>query len=116
MEKENNTDQSDFHENDIPNLISLKLFEFESKTNIRDIKSSQKQPSEVFYKKVVLRNFAKFNGKHLYKSLFFNKVAGLYPATLLKKRLIQVLSCEFCEISKNNFFYRTPPVAVSLHP
>ena len=51
MEKENNTDQSDFHENDIPNLISLKLFEFESKTNIRDIKSSQKQPSEVFYKK-----------------------------------------------------------------
>ena len=103
MEKENNTDQSDFHENDIPNLISLKLFEFESKTNIRDIKSSQKQPSEVFYKKVVLRNFAKFNGKHLYKSLFFNKVAGLYPATLLKNILWH--RCFPVTLSK---FRRTP--------
>ena len=32
---------------------------------------------EVFYKKIVLRNFAKFSGKHLYQSLFFNKVTGL---------------------------------------
>ena len=32
-------------------------------------------------KKGVLRNFAKFTGKHLYQSLFFNKAAGL------KKRL-----------------------------
>ena len=43
--------------------------------------------SEVFCEKGVLRNFAKFTGKHLCKSLFFNKVAGLRPATLLKKRL-----------------------------
>ena len=41
---------------------------------------------EVFCKKGVLRNFAKFAGKHLCQSLFFNKVAGLKPATLLKKR------------------------------
>ena len=33
------------------------------------------------------RNFAKFTGKHLCQSLFFNKVAGLRPATLLKKRI-----------------------------
>ena len=32
---------------------------------------------EVFSKKGVLRNFAKFTGKHLCQSLFFNKVAGL---------------------------------------
>ena len=32
---------------------------------------------EVFCKKVVLKNFAKFTGKHLCQSLFFNKVAGL---------------------------------------
>ena len=38
-------------------------------------------------KKGVLRNFTKFTGKHLCRSLFFNKVAGLRPATLLKKRL-----------------------------
>ena len=48
----------------------------------------QKQPPEIFCKgKGVLRHFAKFTGKHLCQSLFFNKVAGLRPATLLKKRL-----------------------------
>ena len=34
-----------------------------------------------------LRNFAKFTGKHLCQSLFFNKVAALRSATLLKKGL-----------------------------
>ena len=38
-------------------------------------------------RKVVLRKFAKFTGKHLCQSLFFNKVASLRPVTLLKKRL-----------------------------
>ena len=46
----------------------------------------------MFYKNGVLSNFVKFTGKHLCQSLFFinfiffNKVAGLRPATLLKKR------------------------------
>ena len=44
-------------------------------------------------KKDVLRNFAKFTGKHLCQSLFFKK-----------ETLAQVFSCEFCEISKNTFF------------
>ena len=39
--------------------------------------------------KGVLRNFSKLTGKHLCQSLFFNKVAGLWPATLLKKRIWQ---------------------------
>ena len=43
---------------------------------------------DVFCKKRVLRNFAKFTGKHLCQSLFFNKVAGLRPATLLKKETL----------------------------
>ena len=30
-----------------------------------------------------------------------------------KETLAQVFSCEFCEISKNTFSYRTPPVAAS---
>ena len=42
---------------------------------------------EVFCKKGVLRNFAKFTGKHLCQSLFLNKVVGLRRATLLRKRL-----------------------------
>ena len=41
-------------------------------------------------KKDVLRNFAKFTVKHLCQSLFFNELAGLRPATLLKKSLAQV--------------------------
>ena len=40
---------------------------------------------EVFCKKCVLRNFAKFTGKQLCQSFFFNKVAGLRSAILLKK-------------------------------
>ena len=55
--------------------------------------------SEMFSKKGVLRNFAKFTGKHLCQSLFINKVAGLRRATLSKKRLAEVFSGEFCEIS-----------------
>ena len=35
----------------------------------------------------VLRNYTKLTGKHLCQSLFFDKIAGLRPATLLKKRL-----------------------------
>ena len=44
---------------------------------------------EVFCKKDVLKNLTEFTGKHLCQSLFFNKVAGLKLATLLKKRLWQ---------------------------
>ena len=47
------------------------------------------------------------------QGLFFNKVADLRPVTLLTEALAQVFSCEFCEIFKNTFSYRTPQVAVS---
>ena len=33
---------------------------------------------------VLLRNFAKFAEKHLYQSLFFDKVAGVRPAKFLR--------------------------------
>ena len=49
----------------------------------------EERPPELFFKKGVLRNFAKFTGKHLCLSLFFN-------------------SCRPREISKNNFSNRTP--------
>ena len=42
---------------------------------------------EMFCKKGVLINFAKFLGKHRCERLFFNKVAGLRPATVSKKGL-----------------------------
>ena len=42
---------------------------------------------KVFHEKGGLRNFVKFTGNHLRQRFFFNKVAGLSPATLSKKRL-----------------------------
>ena len=64
---------------------------------------SKSSRPEVFCKKGVLRNFAKFTEKHLWQSLFFNKVTGLIE----KENLAQVFSCEFCQICKNIFSYRT---------
>ena len=70
---------------------------------------------KVFCEKGVLRNFEKFTGKHPCQRLFFNKLAGLRPVTLFKKKsLARAFSCEFCKISKNTFFYRTLPVAASV--
>ena len=53
---------------------------------------------EVFCKKGVLKKFAKFTGKHLCQSLF------LKSNFIKKETLAQAFSCEFYEISKNNFF------------
>ena len=38
----------------------------------------QKQLSEVFYKKGILKNFAKFTGKHLCQILLFNKASAFF--------------------------------------
>ena len=51
---------------------------------------------EVFCKKGVLRNFAKFIVKHLCQSLVFNKVIGLCNYSK-KETLAQVFSCEVCK-------------------
>ena len=59
---------------------------------------------EVFFRKGVLRNFAKFTGKRPCQSLFFKK----------KETLTKVFSCEFCKISKSTFFHRIPLVAASV--
>ena len=57
---------------------------FMSYSGFHTANQTQKQTSEVFYKKDVLKNLAKFTGKYLCQSLFFNKVAGLRLPTLLK--------------------------------
>ena len=58
---------------------------------------------EFLFKKGFLKNVAKFKGKHLCQSLFFNKVAAL-SATLLKKVILaQMFSSEFCKNFKNIF-------------
>ena len=57
---------------------------------------------EVFCKKGALRNFAKFTGLRLQTCNFIKT-----------ETLAHVLSSEFCKISKNTLFYKTPPVAAS---
>ena len=71
---------------------------------------------ELFCKKDVLRNSAKFTGKHLCQSLFFNKVAGhLFlqntSGGCLGKHLYQSL---FLNKVAGHLFYRTPLVAASV--
>ena len=46
MEKENNSHESDFIENEMPDLIFLKPFKFEPKTNIGNIISSSSDDEE----------------------------------------------------------------------
>ena len=46
MEKEKKTDKTDLSENEVPDLNSLKSFEFEPKTNIGDINSSNSDDEE----------------------------------------------------------------------
>ena len=59
---------------------------------------------EVFCKKRVLKNFAKFPGKRLRQSLFLNKFAGLRPATWHK-----FFPVNFVKFLRTPF-YRTPLV------
>ena len=59
--------------------------------------------------KGVLRNLTKFTGKHLCQSLFFNKVAGLRPTTLLKKRLRhRCFPVNFPKFLRTSFLQNTP--------
>ena len=66
--------------------------------NLNNVNSfpSTEAATRCFIKIGVLKNLAKFTGKHLCLSLFFKK--GI---------LAQVFSSEFCEIFKNTFLENT---------
>ena len=100
MEKENNTDKSDFTEKEILDLNSLKPFELESKTNIGVFNSSSSGHEEegidynvkqignsewcecstepvvgqMFFKTGAVKNFTSFTGKYLCWILFLIKL------------------------------------------
>ena len=57
-----------------------------------------------------LFNFAIFTGKHLCWGLFLIKLQNFRPATFLKRDSNTGVSCGYCKIFKNSFFYRTHPV------
>ena len=79
-----------------------------SKELPQPLRQEQSPGGVLFYRKGVLKNFAKFTGKHLCQSLWF--LVGF----IKRESPTKVLSCEFYEISKNIFSYRTPPVAASV--
>ena len=75
----------------------------------------QKQPQEVFYQKDGLKNFAKLTRKYLWQSLFFDKAAGMSPATLLEKRLWhRCFHVNFAKILKNTYFEEHLRTSVNL--
>ena len=60
----------------------------------------------MFFKIVVLKNFAIFAGKHLCCSLFLIKVAAALKSVFIKKRRDSKTGVffEYCKILKNSFF------------
>ena len=70
MQIENNTDESDFSENEISDLNSLKPFEFERKTNIGYINSSSSAEEEdIEYKVKWIGNSEWCEGSKQYKPM-----------------------------------------------
>ena len=57
--------------------------------------------------KGVLRNIAKFTGKHLCQSLFLNKVAGLRSTFLLKKRRHRFFPMNFAKFLRASSIQNT---------
>ena len=76
--------------------------------NICDSRASRSSHQMCSIKKGVLKSLAKFTGKNLCQSLFFNKVAGLKLATLLKKRLCySYLLVNFAKFLRIHFLQNT---------
>ena len=58
----------------------------------------------MFRKNGVLENFAKFSGKHLCQSLFFNKVAGAACDFIKKETLDRCFPMNFAKFLRTPFF------------
>ena len=79
-------------------------------------KSTRSSHPEAFCKKRCSYKFHKIDKKTSARVSCFNKTAGIRPQAcnfIEKDTLTHVFSCEFCEICKNTFSYRTPPLAAS---
>ena len=97
---------------DVKNVLT-KQFPKMQKQPFANVVQKQSQFPKGALQKRVLRDFAKFTGKHLCQSLFINKVAGQGQQLYLKRHPGTSVSCEFWEILKNTFLYRTPLIVVT---
>ena len=65
--------------------------------------------SQMFYRRAVLKYFAKIHRKPLvFESFFLIELPALGLQLYQKKAPAQVFSCEFFENFRNTFFYGTP--------
>ena len=67
----------------------------------------------MFYKKGVLKILLNSQENTCARVSFLKKLHAQACHIIKKETLARVLSCEFCKISKNIFFYKTPPVGAS---
>ena len=75
---------------------------------------SKSSRSKCSVKKVFLKISQNSHENTYARDSFLIKLKPSAPQRYLQKTLVQVFSCEFCEISRNTFFYRTPQVAASV--
>ena len=64
-------------------------------------------------KKVFLETSQNSQGNTCARDSFWIKLQAQACNLIKKESLAQMFPCKFCKISKNTFFYRTPPVAAS---
>ena len=74
--------------------------------------TSRRSHLQIFLKIGTLKSFANFIGKYLCWSVFLKNLQAK-GLQLHKKTPTQVFFCEVCEIFRNTFSCRTPPVAAS---
>ena len=65
------------------------------------------------WKTITQENLKKLHGQVFIVLYLLNKDLDLSLQLNSKKTLVQVFSCKFCEISKNTFSNRTPPVSLT---
>ena len=83
--------------------------------NSEPLKLSKSSRLQMFFKIRSLKDFAILTWKHLCWGLFFIKLQAFRPVSFWKISITGV-SCGYCEIFKNSFFYRKPPVVASDSP
>ena len=92
-------------------------------SKICEIFQNRSSRSQLFFKIVILQNFAIFTAKHLCWSLLLIKWQGWGPASLLKRdsNLWNMWNIKnlrnFSEhlFLQNTCFYRTPPILKNIH-
>ena len=79
----------------------------------RFLESYRSSSPEVFYKKCVLKYFENSQENTCARVSFLIMLQTKTCNFIKKKSLAQMFSCEFFEIFKNTFLYRTPLAAAS---